>query len=78
MSAEAYAEALFAAAVANSDFLQRLYDAGAAVVGEVLVVADSTPVGEVLGRAVPGHVVAVLDEDAPHGFGLATLERLDQ
>lgn len=72
MSAESYAEERFNAVKTDLVFIGRVTDYGTTV-DRVIVVADSTPVGEVLARVDYGRVIAVLDEDAPHGFALARI-----
>lgn len=52
-----------------TDSAQHLVDSGATY---------STPVGEVLARVGRSRVVAVLDEDAPHGFALARIGEVER
>lgn len=77
MSAEAYSEQQFNAVKTNPVFVSRVADYGTTV-DALIVVADSTPVGEVLARVNYGRVVAVLDEDAPHGFALARISEVER
>jgi hypothetical protein len=77
MSAEAYAEDRFKAACIDLDFMDRLANLGAEP-DDAVVVADSTPTGETLANVTAGSVLAVLDEDAPHGFVLVRVERTDR
>lgn len=72
MSAESYAQQQFNNARRDPTFRARLGDIGT-LPEDVIVVADSTPTGETLGRIGRASVVAVLDEDAPHGFALARI-----
>jgi hypothetical protein len=76
MSAEASAEEKFARVRESHIFLGRLGAFGVDA-DQVVVVADSTPVGEVLAQVGQGGVVAVLDEAAPHGFALARITGVD-
>lgn len=77
VSAESYAEDQFRVACGNLDFLTRLAELDTTQ-GEAVVVAHSTPTGETLANATAGNVLAVLDEDAPHGFALVRVERIDR
>jgi hypothetical protein len=77
VSAESYAEQRFNAVKADPVFAGRVADYGTTV-DALVVVADSTSVGEVLARLGNGRVVAVLDEDAPHGFALARIAEVER
>lgn len=77
MSAEAYAEERYDVACRDLAFVNRVTGLGVPT-SEVVVVADSTPVGEVVSRVRPGTVVAVHDEDAPHQFILLRVGEVDQ
>ncbi len=78
MSAESYAEQQFNAVARHSPtFIARVEDYGTTV-ERVIVVAGSTPVGEVIARVGRARVVAVLDEDAPHGFALARIAEVER
>jgi len=73
VSAESYAEEQFKAALASPGFATRLRAAGADLPDDVVVVDNSTPIGEVLARLTQVGVVAVCDEDEPHGFAVGQL-----
>lgn len=70
MSAESYTEEQFNAVKDDPAFIARVEEYNTTV-DSLIVVADSTPVGEVFARVGLRRVVAVLDEDALHGFALA-------
>lgn len=76
MSAESYAEQRFDAACRDLAFVNRVTALGVPR-SEAVVVADSTPVGEALARVAGGGVLAVADDEAPHGFVLARVDRVD-
>jgi hypothetical protein len=79
VSAESYAHNQFTAALDNPAFSARIYDTGINDLDQVVIVDSSTPVGEVLARCGDtARLVAVCDEDAPHGFALARIEGTDQ
>jgi hypothetical protein len=69
VSAESYAHEQFTAACRDPRFLNRLNAFGVAR-EQVAVVSDSLPVGEALAQVHAAGVLAVLDEDASHGFML--------
>lgn len=75
MSAESYAAEQFAKALLLPEFRERLTNVGGDASGPErhIVVAASTPIGEVLSR-VTTSVVAVYDDEAEHGFTLALME----
>ncbi len=68
MSAESYADEKFNEALADAGFVDRLRAAGADNPGTVVVIPASLPASEVFARAGFSSVVALHDEDQPHGF----------
>lgn len=67
------AEEMYELRTADRSFMNRLRAVGVRRRSDVVVVADSTPIGEVLARVDAQSVAAVLDEDEPHGFTLVRI-----
>lgn len=74
MSAETYAHERYADAIGDTGFLARLNAVGGHSSDRVAVVDEETPIGEVLAQVRGRRVVAVCDDDAPHGFTLVRIE----
>ncbi len=60
----------------GSNLDQRLGQIGAAAAPTIVVASHHQPAGEVLGRTIPGSVIAIADEYAPDGFILYRIARL--
>jgi hypothetical protein len=70
VSAEAYAQEQFAAALTDPGFMARLRAAGADDPAAVVVFSADVPASEVFARAGTSAVIALHDDDQPHGFAV--------